>query len=229
MLLRRAADLTELMDAPDVDTDVLFRTYERFRLVNRLLARWDSTYAEHIRPLFKPGQTLRILDVGCGAGDVALHLRQRCLQDGFLPEITLIDPSPHSEAYFKNRPLPDGVRYLRTTSAELAASGAQFDVVISNHLLHHLSESDVVAVLGDSLRLATRRVVFSDLDRNALAWAFFALFAWPIAIGTFIHTDGMRSIRRSYQRQELIDLLPGGWSVHRQFPFRLLVMRDADH
>ena len=229
MLLNRAADLIELMDAPDVDVDILHRTYERFRLVNRLVARWDSTYAEHIRPLFKSGQTIRILDVGCGAGDVALYLRKRCLKDGFAPEIMLIDPSEHAEAYFKTHPLPNGVRYARTTSSELVASGAKFDLVISNHLLHHLRETDVVSVLGDCLRLDTRRVIFSDLDRNVFALGLFSIFAWPISFGTFIHTDGLRSIRRSYLRQELIDLLPGGWCVHRQFPFRLLVMRDADH
>jgi 2-polyprenyl-3-methyl-5-hydroxy-6-metoxy-1,4-benzoquinol methylase len=76
--------------------------------------------------------------------------------------------------------------------------------------------------------MCSRRVLFSDLDRSVISWAFFAVFAWPVSFGTFIHTDGLRSIRRSYVRQELIDLLPGGWSVQRQFPFRLLVMRDAD-
>lgn len=229
MFLNRAADLRELMDAPNVDVDTLHHTYDRFRLVNRWVARWESTYAEHIRPLFKPGQTIRILDVGCGAGDVALYLRKRCLRDGFIPEITLIDPSEHAESYFNTHPLPSDVRYMRTTSSQLVASGAQFDLVISNHLLHHLQESEVVHVLGDSLRLAKRRVIFSDLDRNVIAWFFFSIFAWPVSFGTFIHTDGLRSIRRSYLRQEVIDLLPGGWSVHRQFPFRLLVMRDADY
>lgn len=229
MWIRRAADLTELMDAPDVDTAILNRTYERFHVVNRWVARWESTYAEHVRPLFKSGQTIRILDVGCGAGDVALYLRKRCLNDGFVPDVTLIDPSEHVEAYFKSHPLPSGVRYLRTTSAELASSGARFDLVISNHLMHHLTEADLVDVMADSLRMATHRVVFSDLDRSVVSWVFFALFAWPIALGTFIHTDGLRSIRRSFVRQELIDLLPGGWSVQRQFPFRLLVMRDGEH
>lgn len=228
MWMSRARDLTELMDAPDADTDILHRTYERFALVNRLVARWDSTYVEHIRPLFKPGQSIRILDVGCGAGDVALHLRSRLLSDGFDPHVTLIDPSEHVEAFFNTRPLPEGVRYLKTHSGALRQTGATFDLVISNHLLHHLSEPEVVRVMEDSLHLCTRRVLFSDLDRNVIAWACFAVFAWPFSFGTFIHTDGLRSIRRSYLRQELIDLLPGGWSVQRQFPFRLLVMRDAD-
>jgi 2-polyprenyl-3-methyl-5-hydroxy-6-metoxy-1,4-benzoquinol methylase len=229
MWTRRATTLTELMDAPDVDIELLNRTYDRFRLVNRWVARWESTYAEHVRPLFKPGQTIRILDVGCGAGDVALDLRKRCLNDGFEPELTLIDPSEHVESYFKTRPLPNGVRYIRTTSSELASTGARFDLVISNHLMHHLTDADLRGILADSHRMATQRVVFSDLDRSVIAWLFFAVFSWPVSFGTFIHTDGLRSIRRSFVRQELIDLLPGGWSVHRQFPFRLVVMRDGEH
>ena len=228
MWLSRAAELTELMDAPDADTDALFRTYHRFAMLNRWVARWDSTYLEHIRPLFKPGQAIRILDVGCGAGDVALHLRSRMAADGFDPHVTLIDPSEHVETFFKTNPLPEGVRYLKTDSAALRRTGATFDLVISNHLLHHLTETQVEEVMEDCLHLSTRRVLFSDLDRNVIAWAFFAVFSWPFSLGTFIHTDGLRSIRRSYLRQELIDLLPGGWSVQRQFPFRLLVMRDAD-
>ena len=228
MWLNRAVNLTELMDAPDADPDALRRTYERFALVNRWVARWESTYVEHIRPLFKSGQIIRILDVGCGAADVSLYLRMRCLIDGFDPHLTLIDPSEHVEAYFTSHPLPDGVQFMRITSSELLKTGATFDLVISNHLLHHLSETQVIDVMEDSLRMCTQRVLFSDLDRNVIAWAFFSIFAWPVSFGTFIHTDGLRSIRRSYLRQELIDLLPGGWSVQRQFPFRLLVMRDAD-
>ncbi len=229
MILRRDETLTEHMDDPSADSRILRRTYERFKTVNRLLARWDGTYEEHIRPNLKPGEAVSILDVGSGAGDVALHLRKRLLRDGFQPTLVLIDPSDQVQEYFKSRPLPPDVSYQKTTTSALAATGKKFDIIISNHLLHHLATDDVAKLMEDCRTMCRKRVVFSDLDRNVFAWALFAVFAWPISFGTFIHTDGLRSIRRSFNRQELIDLLPGGWSVHRQFPFRLLVMRDADY
>jgi len=43
---------------------------------------------------------------------------------------------------------------------------------------------------------------------------------------SYIRIDGLRSIRRSFTRNELKEIAPKDWSVAALFPFRLLAVCD---
>jgi len=224
---QRDPDLIEEMDRSDADPIILHRTYQRFKLVNRLLAKWDVVYSHHIRPSLKPGVTNTLLDVGCGGGDIAVYLWKRAKKDGYPLHVTAIDPADTVESYLKANPLPAEIPYRKTTTTELLKENQRFDFVISNHVLHHLNPDEATTFLNECMQLANVRVICNDLVRSRSAWILFAIASIPFSIGTFIRYDGLISIRRSYRRRELIQALPGGWSVHNLFPFRLLVMRNA--
>mgnify|MGYP003675885515 CR=1 FL=1 len=208
-LATRAEDLRELMDDPDCDPDRLRRTLERFTLVNRLIAAWGTVYRERVRPALAaaPGPA-RLLDIGCGGGDVLRRLVARARAD--------------ARAANPVR----GVEYRLTDSTRLADSGERFDVVVSSHVMHHLTPADLRAVLEDSGRLATRLALHSDIARSRLAYAAYAVGITPLAPGSFLRTDGLRSIRRSWTPAELAELVPDGWRVERPAPFRLIAVRD---
>src|SRR5690606_33709831 len=118
-----------------------------------------------------------------------------------------------------------GVTYRAVDSAALVAAGEEFDVVISNHVLHHLDAEGFARVIQDSAALATRLVVHADIARHRVTYAAYAVGITPLAPGTFLRTDGLRSIRRSHTAAELADRLPAGWRVERAAPFRLLAVR----
>jgi hypothetical protein len=65
--------------------------------------------------------------------------------------------------------------------------------------------------------------VHSDLRRSRTAYLGWSVAARPAARGSFLHTDGLISIRRSYTPGELAASVPSGWQVHTQPPFRLLL------
>ena len=46
----------------------------------------------------------------------------------------------------------------------------------------------------------------------------------PFAPGTFLRTDGLRSIRRSYLPAELAAELGAGWRVQTANPFRVVAI-----
>lgn len=224
---QRNPDLIEEMDRSDADEGMLFRTYQRFKLINRLLAKWDVVYKHHIRPSLKPGVTNTLLDVGCGGGDIAIYLWKRAKRDGFDLKVTAIDPADTVETYLNAFPLPAEIHYLKTTTTDLLKGPLRFDFVISNHVMHHLNPDELAIFLDECMKLANVRVICNDLYRSRTAWVLFAIASIPFSFGTFIRTDGLISIQRSYRCKELIQALPGGWSVHKLFPFRLLAMRNA--
>jgi 2-polyprenyl-3-methyl-5-hydroxy-6-metoxy-1,4-benzoquinol methylase len=227
--VRRDTELREIMDDPHCDPVRLRRTLERFGLINRLVAGWGGVYRRHIRPqlLARGGCDARILDIGCGAGDVLRGLVARARADGFAVSGLGLDPDERSLRVARAaRPMP-GVEYMLGRSGDLASRGDRFDIVVSNHLLHHLSESELTAVLGDSGRLSRGVSLHSDIHRSALAYAGYAIGVIPLAFGSFLHTDGLRSIRRSHTAFELEGVLPAGWRVERPAPFRLLAVSTA--
>jgi len=227
-LAKRDATVRELMDDPECDPTRLRRTLERFAIVNRLVAAWGIVYRTHIRAALRAaGGRARILDIGCGAGDVLRFLLARARADGFSAKGVGIDPDQRSLEVALARPRSPGLEFMQARSAELVAAGERFDIVISNHLLHHLTPAEVTALLTDSQLLAERVALHSDIARGRIAYAAFAVAVAPLATGTFLRTDGLRSIRRSWTPAELATLAPPGWRVERPAPFRLLAVHEG--
>ncbi|MGQ1837973.1 methyltransferase domain-containing protein [Kocuria turfanensis] len=220
-LSRRDPGLRELMDDPDCDLGALRRTYARFEAINSLLAGWSATYRRRIRPLAVPGRPLTVLDVGSGGGDVARALARWAHRDGVDLRVTGVDPDARAHEWAVGRTAHWSARrphltppaFRRTTSRELVAAGETFDVVVSNHLLHHLDPEQVRGLVADSERLARRLVVHNDLVRSPAAYRLYSVGVLPLAPGSFLRTDGLRSLRRAYVPDELRALAGPGWEV----------------
>lgn len=219
------------MDAPDCDPVLLDRTYRQFAVLNQLLAGWDGLFTRRILPAARSAVrgrgTARLLDVGCGGGDLTRRLALLAREEGLPLEITGIDPDPRALAHARSRAVPPTVRYLRADAEEVVRRGADFDVVVSNHVLHHLPTADVPRFLDVTGRAARRLVLHNDIRRTPLALAAFAGFSLPFR-GSFIGEDGFRSIRRSFAPAELAALVPAGWRVEPRFGFHQLVVRDVE-
>ena len=123
-------------------------------------------------------------------------------------------------------PPEPGVTFARAGSGDLVADGRSFDVVVSNHVLHHLEPVELTALLDDSRRLARRLVLHSDLARSRPAYAAYAVLSVPLARGSFLRYDGLLSIRRSYRAGELLEAAGPGWRVEPGVPARLLLVHE---
>lgn len=233
-LVHRDDVATELMDAPDADVEALERTYDRFRLVNLIVSNQRAVYRRWIRPRLSPTETRRVLDIGTGGADVPRSFLAWARADGLRLEVTAIDPDSRAMDWALRQPADPGLVLRRVTSRELADAGERFDVVTSNHVLHHLDGHEFGALLADSERLAAGGgiAVHADIERSRLGYAAFAAGTLPfernLLAGSYIRADGLTSIRRSHTATELAAVLPPGWHVRRGFPSRLEVIWALD-
>jgi len=228
-LRERDREVRELMDDPACDPHLLAATLQRFDTVNRLISGWGRVYRTEVRPLLRrAGRSARVLDLGCGGGDVIARLARWAHADGLHAEWLGVDPDPRALPVARRRNTP-GVSFRQADSATLRAEGERFDLVLSNHVLHHLDDTDLPAFAADSLALSRGMVLHADIERSHLAYALYAVGITPLAPGTFLRTDGLRSIRRSFRAGELAAVLPGpAWAVRRGVPFRLLAVGHPD-
>lgn len=221
-LSARDDQLRELMDDPDCDPHRLHATLRRFGIVNQLVAGWGTVYRTRLRTvLTRLDRPARVLDMGSGGGDVLTRLAHLAHEDGLDVQWTGIDPDERAYDVARTKQQP-GITFLCMDAGAVFELGDSFDVVISNHVLHHLDSDELTAFADASLRLATGMVLHNDIARGRLPYWLYAVGITPLAPGTFLRTDGLRSIRRSYRREELAAALGPPWDVGRSVPFRLI-------
>lgn len=227
ILKNRNPNLIEWMDRQDCDKELLFNTYRQFKTINRLLSGWDQIYRNYIKPhLLYSSRPVSILDIGCGAGDILIYLRDLAEKDGFKLTLTGIDPDPRALEFIEQQHEAENIQFYPVRSEELIKEGRRFDIVISNHLLHHLNREEMTAITKDAAQLARKTVIFSDIERNDIGYAAFNLFAPLLFRNSYIVRDGLISIKKSYTKMELAHEFPKPWVVQRQFPFRLLAILE---
>ncbi len=221
--MKREPELIEWMDRRDCDPVLLRNTYRQFAWINRLFARPGTIYQRYIRPVLESSPPpVRILDVGSGAGDLPAYIARRARRDGHDIRITAIDTDPRSLDYARDADYPGMIEFIRSDISEWLGKGCSFDIVISNHLLHHIPHSELACFLESACRLSVRSVVMSDIHRSRIAHVGFRMLTRPFFRHSFVVDDGLISIRRSFLPEELRAVLPSGWEVDQLFPFRLV-------
>lgn len=226
-LNRRKPELVEWMDRPDCDRELLFNTYRQFRRINRLLSGWERIYKNRIKPVIQRlNGRADLLDIGCGGGDILRKLHHWCEKDGFDVTFTGIDPDPRSFEFLNSMNWPENITFRQVDSSILVRDNLSFDIVISNHLMHHLKTEELLAVCSDASVLSRHLVIFSDIERSDIGYGLFSTIAPLLFHNSYIVADGLISIQRSFQRKELQKTVPDPWFVERQFPFRLLAIHQ---
>jgi len=224
VLTDRADDLREIMDDPDCDEQQLFNTYRWFSRLNPILGGWKSIYRRQIRPLLSADHPTSILDLGCGGGDILRLIGRYAAQDGMAVQLTGVDPDERAIAFARSAgydaSLNTTLSFEAVDSAALLERGDRYDIVLSNHVLHHLDANDVARFTQDSERLARQLVIHNDILRDDLAFVLFAPVG-AACLGSFIRVDGLRSVRRAWHPDELTRLLPSSWDVASRGLFRI--------
>lgn len=104
----------------------------------------------------------QVLDIGTGSGDIAGHLSRRVGNKGQVYSVDVVDVRQTTNAY----------EFIRTEGVTLPFSNETFDLVISNHVIEHVGNSqDQQHHLSEARRVLKRQGILYLATPNR---------AWPI-------------------------------------------------
>ncbi len=149
------------------------------------------------------GQDLRVLDLACGGGDVALGLERRARRDGFHVELSGCDLSPVAVAVASEQAARAGST-ARFFCLDVLRDGLprHADVIYSTLFLHHLEETEAVGLL-ERMAAATRRMlVIQDLERSRVGYGLAYLGLRLLTRSDVAQSDGPSSVRAAFTRAE---------------------------
>jgi 2-polyprenyl-3-methyl-5-hydroxy-6-metoxy-1,4-benzoquinol methylase len=218
------------MDQPGLDVRAHQRALAALGRAN-LVSRTAAALWPAIRRAADPGGTapLRILDLACGGGHVALDLARRAARAGVAIDVVGYDSSPVAVDFARSLAAREGVGTVRFVRGD-AVRGTWpdgIDVVVCTLFLHHLDDEDARSLLARAKDAAQRLVVVSDLRRSRLGYFFAWVGCRLLSRSHVFHVDGARSVAAAFTPEEAEALASGagltGARVSAHWPQRWLL------
>jgi 2-polyprenyl-3-methyl-5-hydroxy-6-metoxy-1,4-benzoquinol methylase len=218
----------EIMDQPDLDPrrhDQALAALRRINALSRTAAvLWPPVAAFARRMAPRP---VRLLDVACGAGDIAVALWRRASRARRAIAIAGCDISSQAIAHAQEQARRAGANVAFFTHDVLGPPlPEEYDIITCSLFLHHLDEGPAEELLRRLAR-AARLVLVSDLERSPLGY----VLAWTVCRlltrSPVVHVDGPRSVEGAFTVAEARHLAAraglAGATLRRCWPCRYLL------
>ncbi len=200
------SELPEIMDDLDMKGDQLRDTLDKIAGLNRRLGG-NSLTIEGVKRLIRKSpkdKVIKIVDVGCGSGDMLRDLADFAGEHRMKFELVGIDANADTIAYAQkmSKHYPD-ITYSVQNIFDENFGDLKCDIVVSTLTLHHFSDSEIVSILKTFRKQAKLGIVINDLHRSALAYRLFQLVCVVFRLGSMPKNDGLISILRGFKKNDL--------------------------
>lgn len=199
----RRAQLEELMDGP-CSYEELRRCLEHLAIVNRLTLAHRHTirWLDRIPQLQKTERAVRLVDIGCGYGDMLRRIEQWAANRGIPVELIGVDINPNAlRAAREATPATSCIRWV-LGDAPTSPEAQDVDLVTSCGVFHHLDQDEIVRLLAWMDSTARIGWYITDLHRKPVPYHVFGLLMRGPWWQPFIRRDGLSSIRRSFLAED---------------------------
>ena len=219
----------ERIDTGDY-TEEEYRTFLReIRFINRWIGdRWALQKSLLRRVAELDLKEFSVLDVGAGSGEILTEIARfarRRNSNAFLVGLDLNEMSVESIA--AERGAYGEINSVRGDALNLPFAEGSFDFAICSLFTHHFTDDGVVEIMREMMRVSRRGIYVIDLHREPGAYRMYKLFCAVFRISKLVRDDGLLSIKKAFQPEELGELAKRAGFAHAKtgtvFPARVVV------
>ena len=199
------SNATEIMDDFEMEGALLRDTLDKLGTINKWLGG-NRVTLNGITSLLKgkpKTQTYRIVDLGCGHGDMLRLVAQLGRKKGYTFQLVGVDANADTIAYAKvlSVDYPE-ISYRKEDIFSETFQKQHYDITLATLFLHHFKTEALEALLKNSCQQSAIGIVVNDLHRSAVAYGLFKIIGLGIS-NEMIRKDGLTSILRAFKRKDL--------------------------
>ena len=203
-------DVPELLDEPGRATPQdLAGTLRDIRRANIFgLGTW--VVLRHLNSLLRdydPRDTVRILDLATGSGDIPEEVCRWARRRGWHVEIVLTDISEEIVRVARKRieraGFGESVSFVACDATSVPFADRSFDVTICSLAFHHLGPDQAVTALREMKRVSRVGYIVNDIYRSQGAWYVAWLLTRLTTGNRLTRHDGPASVLRAFTPREL--------------------------
>mgnify|MGYP003652369239 CR=1 FL=1 len=229
-LTKRIPALEE-MDKEDIAPEALEGALASLMRIN-VIGNGAGIFWPEIRALLEarvPSKgPMRVLDIGCGAGDLAQKLETRARKRGYDLAVDGCDFSPVAVAMaqrlYGTTERPNRFFVLDAITDPIPDD---YDIIMNSLFFHHLDNEAGKLVLEKMAESTREAVLMSDLIRSRFGLGLVYLATRTLSRSPIVHADGVTSLLAAYSMEEVSDLTKSldltGATVTRRWPERFLL------
>ncbi|MET3113594.1 2-polyprenyl-3-methyl-5-hydroxy-6-metoxy-1,4-benzoquinol methylase [Pedobacter sp. CG_S7] len=200
------SDAPELMDNFDMEGEVLRDALDKIAHINQLLGG-NKVTVEGINTLIKNSakKSFKILDVGCGNGDMLRELAKYAQKVGLSFDLYGIDANKftinHAQNLSVNYP---NISFICEDIFEEIEKENTYDIILCTLTLHHFKNEEIIRLLSDFAKHSYLGFVINDLHRSAIAYYLFNALCFVFRLNNMSKQDGLISILRGFKREDFL-------------------------
>jgi 2-polyprenyl-3-methyl-5-hydroxy-6-metoxy-1,4-benzoquinol methylase len=198
----------EMLDDAILDPVVLYENLKEFSIINKYLGTQQSLidslntiYAKY--SLQNSQQTLRIADLGCGAGDMLLSIHRWAQDKNIKIDILGIDCHQDIIEHAKKTVLNCSNIQILLLDILSDTFLESFDIVCLNNVCHHFSDTEIIN-LSKRLQSTTKlAIIINDLQRHPIAYFSIKWITRLFGLSRYAQHDGPLSVLKAFKIQDL--------------------------
>ena len=217
---------SEKLDNLSLNGEPLHKALKSLEWVNRWFGNHRSTVKAIINVYNKEKKELRIIDLGCGGGDLIVCVAQSLRKIGAKFAITGIDGNNNTLKYAAEKCA--GFPEVSFQQADILNPDFKLehcDVLMTSHFIYHFSEKELSVFINKNLPGIKIAFICSELERSRLAYFLFKLGSFFLPLSKLAKQDGLLAIKRSLTKKEWLSVLKqaniSAFSLRKVLLFRL--------
>ncbi len=219
----------EIMDDLNCDGEVVDQTLHELEFINRWLGG-NAVTLEGVKHLVKDEkETLTIVDLGCGGGDMLKLLAKWGRKSGQTLRLIGIDANPNIIEFAKdNCKIYQEISFETLNIFSEDFQTRRYDIVMGTLFYHHFTQGELVNFFS-KLKLQVRiGIIINDIHRHWLAFHSIRLLTKFFSKSSMVRFDAPLSVLRAFTHQEMTDILTlsglAPYSLKWRWAFRWLAI-----
>lgn len=201
-------DKPESMDDFTMEGEVLREALDKIAQINSFLGGNNLTLfgVKKLIQNHSKEAAIRIVDIGCGNGDMLRYLADYGLKNSLNFELIGLDANHFTINHARNLSTDyTNISYRCENIFDTNFQMIPSDIVLCTLTLHHFKDDEIMKIMPNFNANATLGIVINDLHRSRLAYRLFQLICFVFRLNTMSREDGLTSILRGFKKKELID------------------------